>query len=125
MSKVVKLIEPFEQLSGKLCEHSKFIINLGRKGVRKDNMWTGKQCNPRDLEEHPYSTNENTAHERFKDVREAVQEIKTNPTALANAYEGYKMVRDNYKSFTSYLWKVEMQKWNAENAGGGDPEVQD
>ena len=119
------LIEPYADMSGKICSHSRIINVLGRKGVRKGKQWTNVICNPRDLEEHPYSANEQTAKERFKDVREAVQEIKTNPTKLANAYDGYKMVRDNYKSFTSYLWKTQMQAWNAENAGGGDPEVQD
>ena len=118
MSKVVKLIEPFEQLSGKVCTHSKFLINLGRKGVLKDKMWTGKQCNGRDLTEKPYSADENTAHERFKDVRLAVKAIKRNPTKLTQAYESYALVRDDYKSFTSYLWKTECANWNAEHSGG-------
>ena len=114
MAKVIKLIEPFDQLSGKLCQHSDVIINLGRKGVRRGNMWTGKMCNPRDLSEKPYSADENIAHERFKDVRLAVKATKSNPTKLAQAYEAYAMVRDSYKSFDSYLWKVETQKWNTE-----------
>ena len=114
MAKVIKLIEPFDQLSGKLCQHSDVIINLGRKGVRRGNMWTGKQCNPRDLTEHPYSANETKVKERFKDVRLAVKATKTNPTKLAQAYEAYAVVRDNYKSFDSYLWKLEIAKWNTE-----------
>ena len=114
MSKVIKLIEPFDQLSGKLCQHSKLIINLGRKGVRRDNMWTGKQCYSRDLSERPYSADETKVHTRFKEVRLAVQAIKSNPTKLAQAYEDYAPVRDSYKSFDSYLWKVETVKWNTE-----------
>ena len=125
MSKVVKLIEPFEQLSGKLCQHSKLIINLGRKGVRRDNMWTGKQCNPRDLSEHPYSADETKVQTRFKAVRLAVQATKVNPTKLAQAYEAYAMVRDNYKSFDSYLWKVETAKWDTEHAQIEDQEPVD
>ena len=114
MAKVIKVMEPFEQLSGKVCQHSDFIINLGRKGVRRGNMWTGKQCNSRDLSEKPYSADENIAHTRFKEVRLAVQATKSNPTKLAQAYEDYAPVRDSYKSFDSYLWKVETVKWNTE-----------
>lgn len=122
MSKVVKLMEPFEQLSGKVCTHSKFIINLGKKGVRKDNMWTGKQCNGRDYTEHPKTALETKAQERFTDVRLTVKGIKTNPTKLATAYEAYALVRDDYKSFDSYLWKTETAKWNTEHSAGGGVE---
>ncbi len=123
MSKVVKLMEPFEQLSGKVCGHSKFIINLGKKGVSKDKMWTGKQCNSRDLTENPYSADETKAQTRFKAVRLAVKAIKTDPDDLAEAYMAYAPVRDNYKSFTSYLWKTEGAKWDLNHMGsGGAPE---
>ena len=125
MSRVVKLMEPLEQLSGKVCSHSKFLINLGKKGVLKDKMWTGKMCNGRDLTEKPYSSLENKAHERFKAVRIAVNAIKHDPDDLAEAYEGYALVRDNYKSFTSYLWKTECTKWNTQHAGGGGGPVEE
>ena len=115
MAKIVKLMEPFEQLSGKVCQHSKFLINLGRSGVNKDQMWTGKRCNGRDLSEHPYSTAETQAKTRFKAVRLAVREIVTDPNKLSDAYDEYKPVRDNYKSFQSFLWKTECAKWNEEN----------
>ena len=116
MARIVKLMEPFEQLSGKVCQHSDFIINLGRKGVNKGQMWTGRQCNPRDLSEKPYTADEQKVQERFKDVRQTIKGIKVNPTKLANAYEAYAVVRDNYKSFDSYLWKTEIQAWNEEHA---------
>ena len=112
------LIEPYADMSGKICSHSRIINVLGRKGVRKGNQWTTVICNSRDLSEKPYSADENTAHERFKDVRLAVKAIKTNPTKLTQAYESYALVRDDYKSFTSYLWKTECANWNAEHSGG-------
>ena len=116
MAKVIKVMEPFEQLSGKVCQHSDFIINLGRKGVNKGQMWTGRQCNPRDLSEKPYTADETKVQERFKDVRLAIKVIKTNPTTLAQKYEAYATVRDNYKSFDSYLWKTQIQAWDAEHS---------
>ena len=119
MSRVVKLMEPFEQLSGKVCTHSKFIINLGKKGVLKEKMWTGKQCYGRDYEEHPKTALETKAQTRFKAVRLTVKAIKHDPDDLAEAYEAYAAVRDNYKSFNSYLWKTECTKWDVENNVGG------
>ena len=108
------LIEPYADMSGKICSHSRIINVLGRKGVRRGKQWTNVICNPRDLSERPYSADENIAHTRFKEVRLAVQTIKSNPTKLAQAYEDYAPVRDSYKSFDSYLWKVETVKWNTE-----------
>ena len=120
MARIVKLMEPFDQLSGKVCRHSDFIINLGRKGVNKGNMWTGKQCNGRDYTEHPKTALETKAQERFADVRLTVKAIKQDPEDLADTYEAYAAVRDDYKSFNSYLWKTECAKWNiAHSAGGG------
>ena len=110
------LIEPYADMSGKICSHSRIINVLGRKGVRRGKQWTNVICNPRDLTDRPYTSNEQTAHERFKDVRLVIKGIKTNPTKLANAYEAYAVVRDNYKSFDSFLWKTEMQAWDEEHA---------
>ena len=108
------LIEPYADMSGKICSHSRIINVLGRKGVRRGKQWTNVICNPRDLSEHPYSADETKVHTRFKEVRLAVQATKSNPTKLAQAYEDYAPVRDSYKSFDSYLWKVETVKWNTE-----------
>ena len=108
------LIEPYADMSGKICSHSRIINVLGRKGVRRGKQWTNVICNPRDLSERPYSADETKAHTRFKEVRLAVQATKSNPTKLAQAYEDYAPVRDSYKSFDSYLWKVETVKWNTE-----------
>lgn len=109
------LIEPYADMSGKICAHSRIINVLGRTGVRKGNQWTSVTCNPRDLKENPYSTAETQAKTRFKAVRLAVRAIVTDPSKLSDAYDEYKPVRDNYKSFQSFLWKTECAKWNEEN----------
>ena len=110
------LIEPYADMSGKICSHSRIINVLGRKGVRKGKQWTNVICNPRDLTEKPYSDDETKVQERFKDVRLAIKVIKTNPTTLANKYTAYASVRDNYKSFDSYLWKTQIAAWDAEHS---------
>ena len=112
------LIEPYADMSGKICSHSRIINVLGRKGVRRGKQWTNVICNSRDLSEKPYSADENKVYERFKDVRLAIKAIKLDPEDLAEAYEAYAAVRDNYKSFDSYLWKLEIQKWNTEHSTG-------
>lgn len=119
------LIEPYADMSGKICSHSRIINVLGRKGVRKGKQWTNVICNPRDLSERPYTADETKVQTRFKAVRLAVQATKVNPTKLAQAYEAYAMVRDNYKSFDSYLWKVETAKWNTEHEQIEDQEPVD
>ena len=110
------LIEPYADMSGKICSHSRIINVLGRKGVRKGKQWTNVICNPRDLSERPYTADETKVQTRFKDVRLAIKVIKTNPTTLAQKYEAYATVRDNYKSFDSYLWKTQIQAWDAEHS---------
>ncbi len=117
------LIEPYADMSGKICSHSRIINVLGRKGVRKGNQWTSVICNPRDYDEHPKTALETKSQTRFKAVRLAVKAIKTDPDDLAEAYEAYAAVRDNYKSFNSYLWKTEIAKWDLNHSGsGGGPE---
>ena len=117
------LIEPYADMSGKICSHSRIINVLGRKGVRKGKQWTNVICNPRDYTEHPLSADETKSQTRFKAVRLTIKGIKTDPTKLANAYEAYAPVRDNYKSFNSYLWKTEIAKWDLNHMGdGGGPE---
>ena len=111
------LIEPYADMSGKICSHSRIINVLGRKGVRRGKQWTNVICNPRDYEEHPKTADETKAQTRFKEVRLLVKAIKTDPEDLADAYEAYRNVRDNYKSFDSYLWKTECAAWDAENNG--------
>ena len=117
------LIEPYADMSGKICSHSRIINVLGRKGVRRGKQWTNVICNPRDLSEHPYSANEQTAKERFKAVRLAIKAIKVNPTTLAQKYDAYKLVRDSYKSFDSFLWKTECDNWDLEHSDEDEEQV--
>ena len=117
--------DPVDTISGRISKNRPTIFNLGHKGVRRGNQWTSWLGNPRDYDEHPKSALETKSQERFKAVRLAVKAIKTDPDELAEAYEAYAAVRDNYKSFTSYLWKTECTEWNTQHAGGGGGPVEE
>ena len=109
--------DPVDTISGRISKNRPTIFNLGHKGVRRGNQWTSWLGKTRDYEEHPKTTLETNAQQRFKDVRLAVKAIKANPTKLSEAYDDYREVRDDYKSFDSYLWKTECAAWDAENSG--------
>ena len=114
--------DPVDTISGRISKNRPTIFNLGHKGVRRGNQWTSWLGNGRDYEEHPKTALETNAQERFADVRLTIKGIKTSPTQLASAYEAYASVRDDYKSFDSYLWKTECAKWNTEHSAGGGVE---
>ena len=114
--------DPVETISGRISKNRPTIFNLGHKGVRRGNQWTSWLGNPRDYTEHPKTALETNAQARFADVRLTIKGIKTSPTQLASAYEAYASVRDDYKSFDSYLWKTECAKWNTEHSAGGGVE---
>ena len=110
------LIEPYKDYSGKTCSHSNIINCLGHTGVRRDKQWTTQICHPRDYSTNPLTASETMIRTRFAAVRAAVQTIKTNDTKYQQAMTAYAAVRNQYKSFDSYLWKTEMAKWDEENA---------
>ena len=106
------LIEPYKDYSGKTCSHSNIINMLGHTGVRRGKQWTSQICNPRDLKTKPLTNLESDARDRFKAVRLAVKGIKTDNTKYTQAVAAFALVRDQYKSFDSYLWDVEGQKYD-------------
>ena len=114
--------DPVDTISGRISKNRPTIFNLGHKGVRRGNQWTSWLGKTRDYEEHPKTALETKSQERFAEVRLTIKGIKTSPTQLANAYEAYASVRDDYKSFDSYLWKTECAKWNTTHSAGGGVE---
>ena len=109
------LIEPYKDYSGKTCKHSNIINCLGHTGVRRGKQWTTSICNKRDYTVNPLSAGEIRRQNRFKAVREAVQTIKSNPTKYATAAAAFQEVKNQYKSFDSYLWLTEQDKWDNDN----------
>ena len=110
------LIEPYKDYSGKTCSHSNIINVLGRSGVRRGKQWTTQLCNPRDLTTNPLTADEQRIRTRFKAVRAAVQAVKEDDDDYIEAVQAFQAVKNQYKSFDSYLWKVEGDKWDEEHA---------
>ena len=106
------LIEPYKDYSGKTCKHSNIINVLGQSGVRRGKQWTTQICNPRDPKTNPLSTAERAARTRFKEVHAAVLGVYGNDTKYQAAVAAFAPVRNQYKSFDSYLWKTEGDKWD-------------
>ena len=107
------LIEPYKDYSGKTCSHSNIINVLGQTGVRRGKQWTTAICNPRNLKDKPLSTLEANARRRFKAVRLAVKAVKNDAEDFQEAAVAYQAVKNQYKSFDAYLWKVEGDKYDA------------
>ncbi len=115
--------DPVDTISGRISKNRPTIFNLGHKGVRRGNQWTSWLGNPRDYSTNPLTSLETRHQLRFKDVAGTIKTMKTDPTAIADAYDAYVLVRDNYKSFSSYLWKTKMAAWDlAHTTGGGGEE---
>ena len=107
--------DPVDTLSGQISKNRPTIYNLGHVGVRRGKQWTTQICNERDMKTNPLTDLETRTRRKFKEVRLAVKGIKTNDTKYAQAVLAYQSVKDQYKSFDSYLWKTEGAKWETEN----------
>ena len=104
------LIEPYKDYSGKTCKHSNIINCLGHKGVRRDKQWTTQICHPRTSSP---SNVELAARERFKAVRLMVKAVMDDGQKYLQAANAFQGVKNQYKSFESYLWATEGAKYDA------------
>lgn len=97
-----KTIEILKSLSGKVCEHSDMYF-ANRYGTN----YTGKICNPRNLEKDPYSAEELAARTKFTAAQAAVKALSSEQkTAYATAFANQK----KYKSLQGYMFAQEYAK---------------
>ena len=108
--------DPVDTLSGQISKNRPTIYNLGHVGIRRGKHWTSWVGKPRDYRENPLTTLEANARQRFKAVRAAVRTIMENDTKYMQAVIAYQEVKNQYKSFGSYLWKIEGDKYDAAQA---------
>ena len=101
-------IEPMDlvkSLSGKLCGHSD--ISFAKKG---DTQYTMKRCNKRSSEP---TEAELAQRAKFAAVSAAVNaRLKANDPADLAAFKAQK----KYKTLRKYLWQLETEKYELENA---------
>ena len=95
-------IEILKSLSGKVCMHSDMYF-ANRLGTN----YTGKICNPRNIEKDPYSAEELAARTKFAAAQAAVKALSSEQkTAYATAFANQK----KYKSLQGYMFAQEYAK---------------
>ena len=92
-------IEMVKEYHGKICKHSD--VYFARKGKA---LYTGKMCNPRNLEKDPLSENEIAVRTKFASARAAVKTLtEEQKTAYAEAFKNQK----KYSSLQGFMFAQE------------------
>ena len=95
-------IEMVKEYHGKICEHSD--VYFAKKGRT---LYTGKMCNPRDLEKDPLSANEIAARTKFASARAAVKALTSEEkAAYAEAFANQK----KYSTLQGFMFAQEYAK---------------
>ena len=87
---------------GKICTHSD--IYFAKKGKT---LYTGKRCNPRDLNKDPYSADELATHTKFTQTIAAVKALTPEQKA---AYETAFANQKKYATLNGYIFAQEYAK---------------
>ena len=96
-------IDTIKSMSGKVCEHSD--IYFAKKGKT---LYTGKRCNPRDLDKNPYSEAELARHNKFAQVREAMAALT--PEQMAEYQAAFEKYPGKYSTLNGYIFAKEYEK---------------
>ena len=96
-------IDTIKSMSGKVCEHSD--IYFAKRGKT---LYTGKRCNPRDLDKNPYSEAELARQEKFAQVREAMAALT--PEQMAEYQAAFKKSPGKYTTPNGYIFAKEYEK---------------
>jgi hypothetical protein len=96
-------IDTIKSMSGKVCEHSD--IYFAKKG---NTLYTGKRCNPRDLDKNPYSEAELARQAKFAQVREAMAVLTEEQ--LAEYKEAFRKNPGKYSTLNGYIFAKEYEK---------------
>ena len=96
-------IDTIKSMSGKVCEHSD--IYFAKRGKT---LYTGKRCNPRDLDKNPYSEAELARQEKFAQVRAAMKALSEEQNAEYSAQ--FKKSPGKYTTLNGYIFAKEYEK---------------
>ena len=96
-------IDTIKSMSGKVCEHSD--IYFAKRGKT---LYTGKRCNPRDLDKNPYSEAELARQEKFAQVRAAMKALSEEQKAEYAAQ--FKKSPGKYTTLNGYIFAKEYEK---------------
>lgn len=96
-------IDTIKSMSGKVCEHSD--IYFAKRG---NTLYTGKRCNPRDLDKKPYSEAELARQAKFAQVRAAIKALT--PEQIADYQTAYEKNPGKYSTLNGYIFAKEYEK---------------
>ena len=96
-------IDTIKSMSGKVCEHSD--IYFAKRG---NTLYTGKRCNPRDLDKNPYSEAELARQTKFAQVREAIKALT--PEQKADYAAAFEKNSGKYSTLNGYIFAKEYAK---------------
>ena len=102
MSKLIPM-DLIKSMSGKLCSHSDMYF-----AKRGKTLYTGKRCNPRDLDKDPYTEKELAVHDKFAQVRAAVKALSEEQKAEYAAQ--FKKYPGKYSTLNGYIFAQEYAK---------------
>ena len=102
MSKIIPM-DLIKSMSGKLCSHSDMYF-----AKRGKTLYTGKRCNPRDLDKDPYTEKELAVHDKFAQVRAAVKALSEEQKAEYAAQ--FKKYPGKYSTLNGYIFAQEYAK---------------
>ena len=102
MAKIIPM-DLIGSMSGKVCEHSD--IYFAKRGKT---LYTGKRCNPRDLDKNPYSEAELARQEKFAQVREAMAALT--PEQMAEYQAAFEKYPGKYSTLNGYIFAKEYEK---------------
>ena len=96
-------IDTINSMSGKVCEHSD--IYFAKRG---NTLYTGKRCNPRDLDKKPYSEAELARQSKFAQVRAAIKALT--PEQKEEYQTAYEKNPGKYTTLNGYIFAKEYAK---------------
>ena len=102
MSKIIPM-DLIKSMSGTLCSHSDMYF-----AKRGKTLYTGKRCNPRDLDKDPYTEKELAVHDKFAQVRAAVKALSEEQKAEYAAQ--FKKYPGKYSTLNGYIFAQEYAK---------------
>ena len=102
MSKIIPM-DIIKSMSGKVCSHSDMYF-----AKRGKTLYTGKRCNPRDLDKDPYNEKELAVHDKFAQVRATMASLSEEQ--LAEYAAAFRKNPGKYSTLNGYIFAKEYEK---------------
>lgn len=101
MSKIVPM-DLVKEMRGKVCTHSDFYFQK-RNGL----IFTGRKCEPRDLNIRPYTEKEKANQAKFRSTRFAMENLTDEQKTT---YQNEFLKQSKYATLQGYIFAQEYRK---------------